>query len=194
MSNDMDPRFQHHYYLIRRKLLAILGASFHVTGPRGEPLFFCRQKAFKLKEDIRLYGDESKTEEVLTIAARNVIDFSAAYDVVDTRQGQLVGTLRRKGFKSMLRDEWQILDARGQRIGSIKEDSTALAMVRRFLSSLVPQVFSVDLGGREVARFKQRFNPLIHKLEIHIPDFSLVDSRLMLGAATLIVAIEGRQG
>ncbi len=42
-------------YRLRRKVLKLFGASFHVYD--GERVVaFCSQKAFKLREDIRLLG------------------------------------------------------------------------------------------------------------------------------------------
>jgi hypothetical protein len=51
-------------------------------------LLFSEQKMFKLREDIRVYSDEAKTQEVLAIKARQIMDFSAAYDVVESATGQ----------------------------------------------------------------------------------------------------------
>ena len=45
---------------------------------------FSEQKMFRLREDIRVYDSEDKSREVLNIKARQIMDFSAAYDVVDT--------------------------------------------------------------------------------------------------------------
>ena len=80
MAMSVAPRFQHQTYLIRKKFFKIFGAAFHVYGPDGGVVFYSKQKAFRLKEDIRLYGDESQAEEVLTIHARSWLDFAAAYD------------------------------------------------------------------------------------------------------------------
>ena len=88
-------------YLIRRKVFTLLGAKFHVHDAAGNVVLFSEQKAFKLREDIRVYSDESKTEERLLIKARQIIDFSAAYDVVDARESRKIGALRRKGFSSL---------------------------------------------------------------------------------------------
>ena len=68
-------------------------------------------KAFKLKEDIRLYTSEDMQTEVLSIQARKIIDISSAYDVIDSLTGAKVGALKRKGLKSILKDEWIIMDA-----------------------------------------------------------------------------------
>jgi len=50
-------------YLIRKKVLKIIGEDFHIytDDSQTELLGFCNKKAFKLKEDIRIYTDEEKT-------------------------------------------------------------------------------------------------------------------------------------
>ena len=45
---------------------------------------------FELKEDIRVYSDETDTE-LLFIRARQILDFSAAYDSVDSQMGTKSG-------------------------------------------------------------------------------------------------------
>ena len=42
-------------YTIRRKFFKFFGASFQVFGPDGDLVAFCKQKAFKLREDIRVF-------------------------------------------------------------------------------------------------------------------------------------------
>ncbi len=192
MFND---RYGHSQYLVRRKIFQLFGASFHVFDPEGMVVLYSKQKAFKLREDIRVYASEAMVDELLSIQARQIVDFSAAYDVIDSATGEKVGALRRKGWSSIFRDQWEILDAADAPIGRIQEDSAAMALVRRFLSNLIPQSYNVEIAGQRVARFKQNFNPFVQKLNL---DFSLdvdgaLDRRLGLAAAVLIVAIEGRQ-
>lgn len=104
--------------------------------------------ALLLREDIRVYADEAMTQQVLTIAARKIIDFSAAYDVVDPTDSRKLGAFRRKGWKSMVRDEWQIRDTADNKIGMIQEDSLAVAFLRRFVAgALLPQTFYITLGA-----------------------------------------------
>lgn len=196
MDNMNDSRFNQQTYVIRRKVLTIAGAQFHIYNDKEELQLYCKQKAFKLKEDIRLYTGEDMQEEVLTISARAVIDFSAAYDVVDTKSGVKVGALQRRGMKSILKDEWMILDANDQQIGLISEDSMGMALLRRFLTGLIPQNFDVVVDGKKVMLLKQNFNPFVYRLTV---DFSMdkdntVDRRIGMAAGLLIAAIEGRQG
>lgn len=192
----MHDKFSYTQYIIRKKVLSIVGAKFHIYNANQELVMFSQMKAFKLKEDIRLYSDESMSEELLTIAARSLIDFSATYDVKDARTGEHIGSLRRKGLKSILKDEWLILNASEIEIGRIMEESKILALLRRFLSELIPQKYNVQISGNTVSTFKQNFNPFVTKINV---DFSMdpgqtLDRRLGLAASVLLCAIEGKQG
>ncbi|MEX0717521.1 MAG: hypothetical protein WD066_13090 [Planctomycetaceae bacterium] len=181
-------------FTIRRKILTLFGAKFHIYNARGDLMGYCRQKAFKLKEDIRVYTDETMSEERLVITARSVIDFGAAYDVVDSRERRKVGALRRKGFSSILRDSWTVLDEHDQEIGRIQEDSALMAMLRRFLSNLIPQKYHLIHGdGERYAAFDTHFNPFVHRMTVSVLPQCPVDPLLVLAAGILLVAIEGRQ-
>ncbi|QRK11550.1 hypothetical protein JQX13_16630 [Archangium violaceum] len=188
-------RFGQRRYMIRRKFFKLFGGAFHIYDEAGNVAFYSKMKAFKLKEDLRVFTGEDMQEQVLSIQARNILDISATYDVTDPQTGRKVGALRRKGLKSILRDEWLILDVNDQEVGTIQEDSMLLAIVRRFLTTLVPQTFQGAVGGAPVFTFRQHFNPFIQKISL---DFSAdtsgrLDRRLGIAAAILLCAIEGRQ-
>jgi len=190
----MNPAFQFNQYVLKRQVFALAG-KFRFYNPGGQLVMFSEQKMFKLREDIRVYADEGKSQEVLMIKARQIIDFSAAFDVVDSATGMKVGALRRKGLQSILRDEWEILDVGDNVIGSLVEDSMGLALLRRFLSNLIPQNYDILIGSTRVADLKQNFNPFTYELNI---DFSMdvahqLDRRLGVAAGILLAAIEGRQ-
>jgi hypothetical protein len=181
-------------FLVRRKVFRILGAGFHVYDPAGNVVGFSEQKAFKLKEDIRVFTDDRKSKELLSIRARQVIDFSAAYDVVDSAEGRKVGAVRRKGWSSILRDSWEILDENDRPAAHLQEDSAALAIVRRFLTNLIPQRYQLHgAGERQLATMRQHFNPFVFKLDVEIDRECPIDRRLVLATAILLAAIEGRQ-
>ena len=190
----MHSAFTHNKYLLKRQALAMTG-KFRFYDLNGNLVMFSQQKMFKLREDIRVYSDESKTQEVLVIKARSIVDFSAAYDVVDASNNEHVGTLRRKGIKSILRDEWEVLNPAGQVIGALFEDSMGLALVRRFLANLIPQNYDIKIGESVVADLKQRFNLFRYELDL---DFSMdtanqLDRRLGVAAGILLAAVEGKQ-
>lgn len=186
-------------YTVRRKVLKLVGGAFQVWDEAGTLVAYSEQKAFKLKEDIRIYADEAKSRELITIAARQIIDFSAAYDIMDATTGEKVGALKRMGGRSILRDEWMILDASEQQVGTLIEDSMALALIRRLLTALVPQRYDVFMpdatSGQKVGSLDQAFNPFVYKLEVDLSfDTSgRFDRRIAVAAAVLLAAVEGRQ-
>jgi uncharacterized protein YxjI len=187
--------FENKEYTIRRKLLCFLGQTFYILDPVGQMILYCHQKAFRLKEDIRIYTDENKTQERLMIKARQIIDFSAAYDVVDSVEGKKIGALRRKGWASILKDSWELLDLQDNPIGTVEEDSWLMATLRRFVTNLIPQTFYARKGDQVLATFRQNFNFFTPKLfvTLHPESEGVVDPRLALAAGILLAAIEGRQ-
>lgn len=191
---EMKMEMYDYTYLIRRKVFSFLGAAFHIYDPSGRLIGFSKQKAFKLKEDIRVYTDESKQQELLVIKARNIIDFSASYDVFDPAANMLLGIWQRKGFSSMLRDKWALYDFNGVQIGEINEDQMSLALVRRFVCNVIPQNYSLMYGsGQEAAAYSQCFNPFVFKLKVRINPGCTLSPHLILAGGILLAAIEGRQ-
>lgn len=192
----MYSAFNYDQYLLKRQVLALTG-TFRIYAPSGEQVLYSRQKMFKLREDIRAFADESQTQEILYIQARQILDFSAAYDVYDqTAGGTLVGTLRRKGWTSLARDQWDVLDSSGNTLGILWEDSLGLALLRRFLlGSFLPQNYDMLFDDQRVADLRQRFNLIRYELDL---DFSMdtvhrLDRRLGIAAGILLAAIEGKQ-
>ena len=98
-------------------------------------------------------------------------------------------------MKSVVFDSWLIKDINNIVIGRIREDRWFLALVRRFITPLIPQHYFGDIGGIPVCKFSQNFNPFVMKITLDFsPDIQhLLDRRLGLAAAVLLCAIEGRQ-
>lgn len=191
----MHPAFHYSNYRLKRQVFAMTGV-FRLFSENGDLLAYARQKMFKMREDIRLYSDETQTQELLSIQARQIIDFSAAYDVFDSTTQEFVGTLRRRGWRSMMRDEWELLDAQGMVFGKMQEDSAQRAMLRRLLlGAWLPQRYDISIGNALSAEFDQEFNLLRYEMVL---DFKTglsrpLDRRLGIAAAILLAAVEGRQ-
>ena len=191
----MNSIFQFPTYLLKRQAIALTG-KFRFYDPAGRLVMFSEQKMFRLREDIRVYDSEDKSREVLSVKARQIMDFSASYDVVDTELNQKVGVLRRKGLRSILRDEWEVLDANDQLIGQLFEDSVGMALLRRLLlGSWLPQNYDMTVGETRVADLKQNFNLFRYELNL---DFSMdttnrLDRRVGIAAGILLAAVEGNQ-
>src|SRR4030066_1793617 len=191
----MNFAFQFDEYLLKRQVLALTGV-LRIYNSQGQLVLFCQQKIFKLKEDIRVYSDETKTNELLNSHARQILDFSAYYEVLDSQYSTKIGGLRRKGFSSMMQDEVELFDGQDISLGILKEDSLTQALLRRMLlGSLLPQNYDLYFSNERVADYKQRFNPFRYELDLDfkMDDEHKLDRRLGIAAAILLATIEGHQ-
>ena len=181
-------------YMIREKFWKIFGNKFWFEDVDEKRHGFCEQKRFKLKEDIRIYVDESKSHEWLKIKQRQMVDAWGGYDIMDSQSGEHIGTVRRKFWASILRTRWHLLDAQGVEIGVLIEDSMGYALARRLvLGILLPKKFRVEIGGGgEVVTIRQMFNPFTKKTVVNIPPNHPLDRRFIAGLAIVIAAVDSR--
>jgi len=182
-------------YLLKRQVIALTG-KLRIYNSQSQLVLYIEQKMFRLKEDIRVYSDETKTRELLNIQARQIIDFSAYYDVFDSMYTTKIGGLRRRGFRSMVQDEWEVFDSQDKPLGILKEDSLSYALLRRFLLGVfLPQNYDLLIGDERVADYKQRFNFFRYELDMdfRMDSASKLDRRLGLAAGILLAIIEGHQ-
>jgi len=193
-GRDMNPAFQHKQYLFRRKFFRFFGGAFHTYDENGQLVFYTDQKRFRLKEDFRIYGDESKSKELMRIKTPQIFDVWANYTVHDSTTGQDVGQLRRKALKSIIKDEWELKAADGKPVGRLAESSILGALLSRWWN-LIPQKYTIAaVDGRKVAELKQHFNPIILKYTMTILEAApSIDARLLIAAGILLAAIERRQ-
>jgi hypothetical protein len=196
---------QHKQLEFRRKFWKLVGAEITVTDPGSEQLLgLIKMKAWKLREDIRLYSDRGQTQELIRIGARSIIDFGATYDVFDSKSDQALFSLRRKGLKStFIRDHWDIYDAAGTAIGSVQETSSGLALARRWMELLpfgdiiglvfafFPQTYNISVNNALVGTILHRKNPFIVKMSLDMtPAPETIDPHLGISVATLLSVID----
>ncbi len=190
-----------HYekYTIRRKLFKIFGAAFHVYDEHGSVIGYCKQKAFKLKESLKLYTGQDMSDLLLSLEAQSVIDFSSTY-LVTLPDGAALGSLRRKGLKSsFLRDEWLMFDYDGQQVATIRETGSFAPFARRYVelaSVFFPQRYEIirTSDSAVIAGYRQHFNPFIFRMGVAIlEEDENIDELFILASACLIAAIEGKQ-
>jgi hypothetical protein len=115
------------------KIVAI-APQFTVRDASGNLLFYVRQKLFKLKEAITVFGDEAQTRPVFTIKADRVIDFSARYDIADTA-GRYVGSVKRQGMRSLWRSHYDVFDGSAVAM-TIREENPWVKVVDGVLGEL----------------------------------------------------------
>ena len=198
MSVASPEIYQHERFVARRQVFRLFGAGFTLTSLDGRLLAASEQKAFRLKEDIRVVDGSPGGVELLQIQADRIVDFSAAYRVTDSQTGEHIGSLRRKGWSSLFRDSWEVLDASGTVRGRVTEDSAWKAAVRRFVevaTLLLPQTFLIEVEGQVVGTMRQNFNIFVQKFEVDLTHDSggILPRPLAVATVILLLAIEGRQ-
>ncbi len=102
------------------KILA-LAQQLSATDANGKLVFYVKQKAFKLKEDVTIFADEGQTQALYHIKAEKMLDFSGRYNIT-TPQGTAVGAVKRQGMKSLWKSHYDILDG-DKTVLSIQEEN-----------------------------------------------------------------------
>jgi len=109
------------------KVLAI-ASQIYIRDAGGNLLGYVKQKLFKLKEDINVYADESQTQHLYNIKADRVLDFSAKYNFTNAN-GNFLGSIKRKGMRSIFKASYEIYDERDSQVMKINEENGWIKVV-----------------------------------------------------------------
>lgn len=103
------------------KILAI-ASQIYIRDSSGTLLAYVKQKLFKLKEDINIFADENQTQHLYNIKADRVLDFSAKYNFTDAG-GNFLGSIKRKGMRSIFKASYEIYDPGDRQVMKINEEN-----------------------------------------------------------------------
>lgn len=179
------------FYRIRKKVLAITN-QYWIENEQNSVVGYTKQKFFSLKEDIRIYADESMAQELFRIRQTQVLDIWGTFAIIDSATNQTVGMIKRSISSTILEDEYYLLDPYGRQIGSVME-RTGRGLARKFvpLGSLIPEQVLVEFYGQQVAEIKQQFKIIGDIWEVdcsRVPPH--VDRRILIGGMILMGMIE----
>jgi uncharacterized protein YxjI len=185
------------------KIIAI-APQIRVTDAAGQLVYYVRQRALALREDVRIFADEQQQQQLLQVKADRIIDWSANY-TISAVDGTEIGVVRRKGMRSLWKATYEVSDARGQDTALIHEESAwvkvldslvgELPLVGMILPMFVNPAYLVDRNGQTVLRmqkerafFEGRFT--IHKLG----EFPQAEETLLLASLLMMVLLERQRG
>jgi hypothetical protein len=160
-----DERFAHDAFFIDQLIRPIANlyriSTLGSDGGPGQPVAFVRQKKLSIREDIRFFGDESETDELFRLKARQVFDVRGRYDVTSP-EGERIGTLEKVLGISLIRSTWRVYDASEQQVALAQEKSIHVALLRRLIDfvpygEFAPVVFqfTILMDGREVGELRR---------------------------------------
>ena len=156
-----DPRFAHDGFRLDqliRPVANLYKVSALAPGDEaGAPVAFVRQKKLAIREDIRFFADESESEELFRVKARQVVDVGGRYDVT-TPAGERIGVLQRRLAQTLLRTTWAILDTDEGALAEVTESSMPRAVLRRVAEIFDVPIFyhfSILVEGRQVGEVRR---------------------------------------
>ena len=116
------------------KILA-LANQIYIRDANGRLIGYVKQKLLKLKEDIGVFADENKTSLLFNIKADRISDFSASYTFSDA-SGKVLGSIKRKGMRSIFKAHYMIFDPGGRQIMEIHENSAWVKVIDSLIGQL----------------------------------------------------------
>lgn len=185
------------------KLMA-LASQIRITDANGQMLGYVKQKMFKLKEDIRVFTDDTQTNQIFGIKADRILDFSAKYNLTD-KNGALIGSIRRKGMRSIWKAHYEIYDEREQLVMEIHEESAWVKVVDALIGEIPvvgmftgylfnPAYLVSKTGGAVVARLQKQ--PAFFEGKFQLTQQGQMDSteeiRVLLSVLTMTLLERGR--
>jgi uncharacterized protein YxjI len=174
------------HYRIKRKFWSVFERTFRVYTMDGQMIMLVQHPVFRLREEFQVYSDEAKTRPILRFKTRQMIAINFSYDVTDLESGEHIGTIQKRGLRSLIRDKFRILDPAGEDIGSMEE--TGASLLRRFFPILTSR-HEIVLNGRPAAKIRQIFRFFIREFEVHVnPEVG--EPRFVLACAMLALIAE----
>ena len=186
-----EDRFKHLRYVVKRPFFQFFDRRHDVFTPDGALAMHVHSPVLKLRDELTIFADAARTQPLIFLKQRRVIQLSTEWDLTDSVTGQAMGTLRKQFMQSLVRDRWDVLAPDGQERGHVIE--TGHSLLRRFLP-ILPSSHDIVLGGKVVAHIRQRFRFFIKEFELDLtPALGAVDTRFALACTLLVLMAEARR-
>jgi uncharacterized protein YxjI len=198
-----DERFEHDSFFIDQLIRPIANlyriSTLGSDGGPGQPVAFVRQKKLSIREEIRFFADESQTEELFRMKARQVFDVRGRYDVTSP-DGTRIGVLEKVFGISLLRSTWKVHDANEEQIALAQEKSVPVALFRRLIDfvpygEFAPVLFqfAILMDGREIGELRRPIGVRDrYTLKLGGDAERRVDRRVAIALAVALDALQSR--
>ncbi|MEO0468150.1 MAG: hypothetical protein AAF206_00915 [Bacteroidota bacterium] len=185
--------------------ISSLANDFTATDASGNVVAYVRQKMFKFKEDIQIFSDTSRQDQIFRIKADRWLDFSAAYSFTD-KEGKELGKIARKGWASLWKAHYELIDQNQQLQYNIREENAWVKVLDGLLGEIPivgmftgylfnPAYVVTSLDGQTVARLKK--DPSLVGRRFTVSKLEEIDQddqeRIVLGLMMMIL-LERRRG
>lgn len=179
--------------------------DFQAVDAHGNTIAYVREKIFKLKDNVDVYADETKSQRLFNIKANQWIDWSTSYKMT-TDDGQPLGRIGRKGWRSMWKATYEIFDGQDQKEFHVSEDNGWVKVADGMLSEIPllglfsgyffnPGYSVYDNHGTKVAQIKKQKSFWGRRFTVDqlMPMNPAQEERVALGLMMMIL-LERRRG
>ncbi len=177
------------HYIIKRKFWSVFERVFRVFTGDGQLIMYIQHPLLKLREEFMVYADEAKTRPILRVKSKQIIAINFSYEVHDAATDALLGSVQKKGLRSIIRDKFHIFDANGVEVGYAEEQGASF--LRRIFPILTSK-HAIFQGTQQIAFIKQQFRFFTKEFTVDMQPSSM-DPRFVLAVALLALIAEARR-
>ena len=193
------------YPLFLKFKISTLASDFNISDKNGNSLAYVRQKLFKLKEDVVVYNNESRTQENFRIRANQWIDFNASYAITD-HTGKNLGKIARKGMRSIWKATYNIFDHNENQKYKVQEENAWIKVFDGIVSDipiigmftgyfLNPSYIVHDNNGKEIYRLRKMPSFFGRKFQLdQLNDIADEEETLVVLSLMMMVLLERAKG
>ena len=186
--------------------ITTLSSDFNITDRHGNYVAYVREKMFKLKEDVIVFNDESKSQELFRIKADRWLDFNASYSMTDLSTHKNFGRLARKGMRSIWKSQYEIIDENEKIKFQINEDNAWIKIWDSFVGEipiigmftgffLNPSYTVKDASGKEYFKLKKMPSLIGRRFQLdRLIDIDDEDESLVILSFLMMVLLERERG
>lgn len=185
--------------------ISTLSNDFTATDTNNNTVAYVKQKLFKLKEDITIFENETKTKVNYKIKADKWIDFSAAYSFFDV-DGKEIGKIGRKGWASLWKAHYEIFDKNQQLKYHVREENAwvkvfdgivgQIPIINIFTGYFLNPAYKVINNRDEtIVRLKKEPSLVSRKFKVlEVKKLDGLDDDIIVLGLMMMVLLERRKG
>lgn len=185
--------------------ITTFSSDFNITDRHGNYVAYVREKIFKLKDDVQVFSDESKTKELFRIKANQWIDFNASFSIKDS-DGNDFGTLARKGMRSIWKSHYDILDQNKMLVFTLTEENPWVKVLDSMVGEIPiigaftgyffnPTYVIQDKNGQNIFRLKKMPSLIGRRFQLdRLVDVEDEKETLVVLSLLMMVLIERAKG
>ncbi len=196
----------YNYPLSMRFKIIALAPQIYITDAQDQPVLYVRQKILNLREDVRIFRDDTKTDEVFRIQADRIIDIGARYRFMDSNIGQPLGSIKQRGLKTIWKAHYDLEDNNEKVTHAITEDNPwvkvgdaifeSIPFVGMFAGYVLQPSYTVhDNAEQPLMQLKKEPAFFESKYSIQLLDQAIepeVEKRVLLGLMMMVQLTRAR--